>query len=307
MNCLKPTSAALPLLLLFAARDHASNATVAPDRRVTSRLEVQAVSGQSYRTRDGRSAITFVSSQELEYRVHDGTIFLCKYSKQQDGIRVILTVLGTQQVLYFRRAPNGFTSKDGTVYLSPSAFAEAQREEESSRLSQQKAYAVAEQQRVERDRLATIAAQRQAEEQRLADERARREAPENLRALLMTHPELNGSARTGAFTLRIVSFDSATGSVSGEVDFNHGGITGVVYDPPLAKSRDGHSSRAVGNVSRDTITLTATWTQKDWQGEVAKGLVRLKLHYDGTARRLTGPWYWGDEGRDMGAISFKLP
>jgi hypothetical protein len=63
-----------------------------------------------------------ISSEELEYRVRDGTTLLCKYSIQQDALRVIMTALGTQEVLYFRRVPNGLVSNDGILYLSPSAL-----------------------------------------------------------------------------------------------------------------------------------------------------------------------------------------
>jgi hypothetical protein len=98
--------------------------TIATDTATSSRIEAQPFNGQSYRTQDGQSAITLISHEELEYRVSDGTTLLCKYTSQQDAIRVIVTALGTQQVLYFRRVPNGLESNEGLLYLSPSALEE---------------------------------------------------------------------------------------------------------------------------------------------------------------------------------------
>jgi hypothetical protein len=124
--------------------------------------------GETYRMRSGRSAITLISADELEY-THNGTIFLCKYSKQGDALRVVMTALGTQQVLYFRRIQAGLVSNDGDLYLSPSGMAEIEKQEENVRVQQQAARDAEQKQRAEAERLAAIEAQRQAEEQRRAD------------------------------------------------------------------------------------------------------------------------------------------
>jgi len=131
-------------------------------------------------------------------------------------------------------------------------------------------------------------------------EQAKSEAPVRLRTLIATLPELQG----GYFTLRIRSFDSGTGAVVAEIDFNGGGRTGSTYDPPLAKSRDGHSSRAVGIVSGDTLTLTATWAEKLFLGKVEEGLIRVTLQYDGIGHKLAGMTYWGDQQQQWREMSF---
>lgn len=268
----KPTSVTLFLLLLISA-------SVA-----------HAFDQQSYRTRDGRSSITLNSSDELEYRVSDGTILLCKYTSQKEALRVILTTLGTQQVLYFRRVPQGLISNDGTLYLSPSALAEAQRQEGIAKRAQEKARAQEQQRRSEEQRLANIAAQRQAEEQRLADDRARKEAPEKLRALLAALPALDGTYATGfgptKLTLRVKSFDAGTASVVGEVDF------------PAAGYDSTHSNRAEGNVSEDTLNLTLFDSKK-----VTKPWMLMKLQFKGS--ELIGQWF--NIGNDRGfPLSFHL-
>jgi len=293
MNCLKPTSATLSLLLLFSACNRAPKTTVTTDTAGNSRVEAKPFNAESYRTRDGRSAITLISLEELEYRVNDGTTLLCKYSSQQDTIRVILTALGTQQVLYFRRVPNGLMSNDGVLYLSPSGFAEVQQQEERARRAQQEAQAAEARQRAERERLAAIAAQRQAEEQRLADERARKEAPEKLRALLTTGPALDGTYATGfgptKLTLRVKSFNPGTASVSAEVDF------------PAAGYNQAHSNRAEGSVSGDMLNLTVFDSK-----EVTKTWMTMKLQYNGSARRLVGAWGNGNNVSPGNTLLFDL-
>lgn len=125
--------------------------TVTGNTAGNSGLEARPFNGEAYRTQDGRSAITLISPVELEYRLKDGTILLCKYSKQDDGLRVVATALGTQQVLYFRRVSNGLLSNDGVLYLSPAGLAEVQRQEEQARLARQAAEVAAQRERAERE------------------------------------------------------------------------------------------------------------------------------------------------------------
>src|SRR5271157_5207027 len=113
-----------------------------------------ALDKTTYRTRDGRSWIRLVSSDELEYR-HEGTTFLCKYSVQDGSLRVILSVLGTQQVLYFKRTPDGYTSEDGESYMTPAAIADLQRREQAAREAQQRAQQAEAARRAEAERVAS--------------------------------------------------------------------------------------------------------------------------------------------------------
>jgi hypothetical protein len=124
-----------------------------------------ALDKTTYRTRDGRSWIRVVSSDELEYR-HDGTTFLCKYSVQDGSLRVILTVLGTQQVLYFNRTPDGYKSEDGEYYMTPAAIADLQRREQAAREAQQLAQQAEAARRAEAERVAREAAQQREEREK---------------------------------------------------------------------------------------------------------------------------------------------
>jgi hypothetical protein len=283
---LKLTSATLFLLLLFSACSTTSGNTA-----TNSRVEAQPFNGQSYRTQDGRSAITLISSDELEYRVPDGRTLLCKYTNQQNALRVIVTALGTQEVLYFRRVPNGLVSNDGILYLNPSALAEVQRQAELAIRAQREAQAAEQRRLAESQQLAAIAAQREAEVQRLADERARKEAPDKLRALLTAHPALGGTYATGfgptKLTLRVISFNSGSASLAAEVDF------------PAAGYNNAHLNRAEGDVSGATLNLTVFDSQ-----EVTKPWMLMKLQFSGSAPpahpnpSLVGQWF--NVGDDRG-------
>ncbi|HYC92484.1 MAG TPA: hypothetical protein VEO54_24975 [Thermoanaerobaculia bacterium] len=136
------------------------------------RVEAVAFKGEAYRTRSGTSSVILVSRDELEYTTN-GTTFLCKYSEQGNALRVILTALGTQQVLYFRRVQGGLQSNDGEIYLSETGLAEVERQEELERQRQIQAEAAAEEARAREARAAAevAAAQaRQEEARRIADQ-----------------------------------------------------------------------------------------------------------------------------------------
>lgn len=137
-----------------------------------------AFNGESYSTASGRSAITLISRNELEYTVND-TTFLCTYSEQSGALRVVMTALGTQQVLYFQRVQNGLRSNDGAVYLDQAGLAALRRQEEVER---QEREAARQRERIERERLAAIEAERQAQERQRAEEARRKAAEDKLRA-----------------------------------------------------------------------------------------------------------------------------
>lgn len=112
------------------------------------RVEAVSPTNRSYRTRDGRSAITVISANELEYRVPDGATLLCKYTDEKEALRIIVTALGTQQVLYFRHTPEGLVSNNGEVYLNPTALAALQRQEQAEREREAVAQAAQERERL---------------------------------------------------------------------------------------------------------------------------------------------------------------
>lgn len=132
-------------------------------------IQAEAFRGQVYKSFDQRKVLTLISKDECELSEH-GTILLCKYTKQNDNLRVVTTALGTSQVLYYRFTNQGLQDNDGHVLFSPEGLLEAQRQAELAMRAQQEAQAAAERQEAERQRLAALAAQREAEEQRAKQE-----------------------------------------------------------------------------------------------------------------------------------------
>jgi len=73
--------------------------------------------GDVYRSLDGQRALTLTSPDECDFR--DGkTTLICKYTKQPDGLRVVMTVNGTDQVNDFHFTNEGIQGNDGPALLS---------------------------------------------------------------------------------------------------------------------------------------------------------------------------------------------
>jgi len=159
-------------------------------------------SEETYRTEYGGRWIKLISSSELEYHTGD-TTFLCKYSTQQGALRVIMAVLGTQQVLYFRRTSAGLVSEEGMTFFNPAALAEHRRQAALAQRAQEKA-------RAEEQRLANLAAQREAEERRLAAAREQEATEKRLRVELQaleTADCVEGSQTVPARSQRVFVLD----------------------------------------------------------------------------------------------------
>jgi hypothetical protein len=271
----------IPVVLITALLSvacHREPAVVAAD--AAGGVGPQAFNGQAFRSRNGNSAIVLVSREELEYTT-GGTTFLCKYSEQGDGLRVIFTALGTQQVLYFRRVPGGLQSNDGVLFLNKAGLQEAERLDQLRQRQEEAARLAAERQRAESERLAALEAQRQADERRVAEEQARKEAPGKLRALLETHPLLHGTYATGfgdtAIEFTVESFNPVTGAVSASLYF------------PSDHYNGKHTNHADGTVSGDTLNLTVY--QDVGRKDADKPWIRMRLQFNGLTRTLAGAWF----------------
>jgi hypothetical protein len=115
-----------------------------------SPIQAEPFHGQVYKSLNGRTVLTLVSRDECEI-AEGGTTLLCKYTKQDDKLRIVTTALGTSQVLYFRFTDQGLDDNKGNVLLSPDKYAAAlevvrqqqeaalakQREEEAKRQAEQ--------------------------------------------------------------------------------------------------------------------------------------------------------------------------
>jgi hypothetical protein len=117
-------------------------------------IQAEAFHGQVYKSFDQRKVLTLISKDECELS-EQGTILLCKYTKQDDKLRVVTTTLGTSQVLYYRVTNQGLQDNDGNVLFSPEGLLDAQRQVElANRQAAEQARVQAEEQAKEQQRLA---------------------------------------------------------------------------------------------------------------------------------------------------------
>jgi hypothetical protein len=87
-------------------------------------VQAEPFHNQVYKSLDGRKMLTLISKDECEYTEGRDTV-LGKYTKQTDSLRVVLTVMGTSQVVYFRFTDQGLQDNNGNVLLSPENYAAA--------------------------------------------------------------------------------------------------------------------------------------------------------------------------------------
>lgn len=85
-------------------------------------VQAEPFHGQVYKSANGRNVLTLTSKDDCEL-MQDGTTLPCKYTKQTDALRVIATVMGTPQVIYFRFTDQGLQDNNGNVLFSPEKYA----------------------------------------------------------------------------------------------------------------------------------------------------------------------------------------
>ncbi len=85
-------------------------------------LEAKPFKGEVYRAINDSEVITLISKDELEWRTK-GTTFVCKYSKQDDKLRVVMQAFGSTQARYYRLTDEGLQSDDGAPLYNPVKYA----------------------------------------------------------------------------------------------------------------------------------------------------------------------------------------
>lgn len=112
----------LLFLLIVFVTTFTAPALVAQDKP----LGATPFNGGLYRTVNDNQVITLVSNDELELRTQAGN-FLCKYTKQNDKLRVVAQILGTTQVIYYRITDEGLQNDEGIFLYNPVKYAIAKR------------------------------------------------------------------------------------------------------------------------------------------------------------------------------------
>ena len=102
---------------LFVWKNGSKTQTIT-DSSGQTHIEAKPFKGEVYRSSDGRSTLTLTSNEECELR-QDSDIILCKYTRENDALRVIVTAMGTTHVVYYRFINQGVQDNDGAILLSP--------------------------------------------------------------------------------------------------------------------------------------------------------------------------------------------
>ncbi len=117
------------LLLVFAAALALRASTDSTDLR-----------GAMFRAVNGGPAVKIISSDELDFTPSSGDPnYVCKYSRDGDSLRVVATVLGSPQAIYFRFVPEGLQRTDGTILYDATHFDAASKAAAAEREQQQAA------------------------------------------------------------------------------------------------------------------------------------------------------------------------
>jgi hypothetical protein len=107
--------------------------------------------GETFRSFDGSTVLTLISKDECEMKEGPDT-FLCKYTRQDGSLRVVMAQLGTNLVLYFRRVPEGLQDNHGKFLLTPPSYQAAVKMVQEKRLAEQRSQEEAERKRAEQER-----------------------------------------------------------------------------------------------------------------------------------------------------------
>ncbi len=72
--------------------------------------------------------IKTVSDNELEFTPdRSGPNLVCKYSRDGESLRVVVTLLGSPQAIYFKFVPDGLQRSDGTILYDAAHFEAASK------------------------------------------------------------------------------------------------------------------------------------------------------------------------------------
>lgn len=85
-----------------------------------------------YRAIDDKQVLRIRSADEVEL-TRDGTNFVSKFTKENDALRLTLTIMGTTQAVYYRFTPQGLRSDDGTILYAPAQYQAAMAQVNAAR------------------------------------------------------------------------------------------------------------------------------------------------------------------------------
>ena len=114
----------LAVLISFVAGcDKAPNTETLRSGDQKPQVKAEPFHGEVYRPLRGDTVLTLVSSDECELRQGQRTL-LCKYTKQPDALRVVMTALGTNEVIYYKITEQGLQTEKGETLFSSELYSE---------------------------------------------------------------------------------------------------------------------------------------------------------------------------------------
>ena len=114
------------VVLAFLTLGNGSSAQPSPEKPTAAvpPSQTKLSEGEIYESLDGTSAITLISSDELEFKT-DGVNLICRYTKQGDRLRILATIAGTSQAIYFRTTEKGLEGNQNLVLYHPQGLKQA--------------------------------------------------------------------------------------------------------------------------------------------------------------------------------------
>lgn len=103
------------LILGIGGCDHSSDKTPPAAQQAASQAGPKPFKNEVYRAIDDREVVTITSPTELELQ-KDGSNYICGYTRQDNGIRVVLTVLGSKQAVYLSTVAEGLKEGNSLLY-----------------------------------------------------------------------------------------------------------------------------------------------------------------------------------------------
>lgn len=97
-------------------------------------LVAELATGALFRSVDGSTFLRITSNDELEFTPDKKSPnWVCKYSRNGDSLRIVLTALGSPQAIYMKVIPEGLQHRDGRKLYDESHFDAAFHAEEQAR------------------------------------------------------------------------------------------------------------------------------------------------------------------------------
>jgi hypothetical protein len=99
---------------------------------ITNCSKPETTETRVYRAIDDKQVLRIRSADEVEL-TRDGTNFVSRFTRENDALRLTLTIMGTTQAVYYRFTPQGLRSDDGTILYAPAQYQAAMAQVNAAR------------------------------------------------------------------------------------------------------------------------------------------------------------------------------